>query len=156
MLVSNIIFVGLIEYSSKRTVIPLDFRNIPVKYPCYKQAFICNILKLPRLFEGVNIYIDKQVSTYEYEGTTFSVADIKNLILEGSGINLRRIPTPRIAADASTFIPYFSDLSTEYPLCSFYILYDEKKPPELRYNMKELAHKPIKWFFDCILEYKIL
>lgn len=114
-----------------------------------------NLRKKPRLFDGMNFYIVDHQKPIRIFGIQLSKSDLMKLIAAGDGKNLHRAPALRTVEDGF-FYPYHINRNSDLTVCSNYIIYDEEKPPKLKYNMKELRHKSSRWLIESILSFEII
>ncbi|ERL85092.1 hypothetical protein D910_00865 [Dendroctonus ponderosae] len=117
-----------------------------------QKAMMSAILKLPKLFDGVNFHIEdhnKRVNVYNLE---LDKEHIIRLIKAGGGNVLHRPPT---ASTCEVVHPFFSILGSSTFQCCNFIIYEEKHAPDLMYNMMELKHRSSKWLIDCVINYRI-
>ncbi|XP_050301732.1 BRCA1-associated RING domain protein 1-like isoform X1 [Anthonomus grandis grandis] len=119
-----------------------------------QKATMSSILKLPKLFDGINFYIEDHVKPVEIYHLKVEKEYLVKLIKAGGGKVLHRPPATRTCESEYTH-PFFAPMGANTYSCCNFILYAHNNPPDLIYNMKELQHKTSKWFIDCIVKYEI-
>lgn len=132
----------------KQTFITNDLLNKGIQ-----RAMMSALLKLPKLFDGVNFYIEDHTKFVEVYHLQVDKECLKMLIRSGGGRVLNRAPTPTVSSAKSH--PFFASKSSEVYHCCNFIIFNNNNPPGLMYRMKELKHKSSKWLIDCIVKYEI-
>ncbi|KAJ8925854.1 hypothetical protein NQ315_009706 [Exocentrus adspersus] len=119
-----------------------------------RRAFLNSLLKLPKLFDGINFHILGHNNNIEIYNLKFSKNSICLLITSGGGKILHRAPTTAICENIVNY-PYHANINGKLSRCCHYIIYEEKKPPTLQYQMAEIKHRSSKWLVDCIINFTI-
>lgn len=132
----------------KQTFISNDLLNKGMQ-----RAMMSALLKLPKLFDGVNFYIEDHTKCVEVYHLKVDKEYLTKLIRAGGGKVLNRAPAPRVTS-TSTY-PFFASKSSGVYQCCNFIIFNKNNPPGLLYGMKELKHKSSKWLIDCIVKYEI-
>jgi len=121
-----------------------------------RKAMISALLKLPKLFDGVNFYIEDHVKPVDVYHLKVDKEYLTKLIKAGGGRVLHRAPATRTCEEECVH-PFFSkEGSGTYRCCNFIIYAEISPPPQgFLYNMNELLHKSSKWLIDCVIRYEI-
>ncbi|XP_057662041.1 BRCA1-associated RING domain protein 1-like isoform X2 [Diorhabda carinulata] len=128
------------------------FINIPLLNTGIQKSLMNNLLRLPKLFDGISFYITNHTTHVLIYDIKVKKHNLQNVIAAGDGILLHRAPTPTTCEIKINFPFHASKTNAK---CCNYIIYEEQKPPLLMYNMAELKHKSSKWLLDCALNFTI-
>ncbi|XP_060536113.1 BRCA1-associated RING domain protein 1-like [Cylas formicarius] len=120
-----------------------------------RKSMISALLKLPKLFDGINFFIEDTKWPIEIYNLKVDKGSLLKLINCGGGNLLHRPPALRTCGN-TVLHPYFASPDSGTYRCCNYIIYKEGHDPELMYNMRELQHKSSKWLIDCIVNFTIL
>lgn len=120
-----------------------------------RKAMLNSVLKLPRLFEGINFFISGHKQAVSIYNLNVNKSALSTIITSGGGSVLKREPTLSTVEGIVKY-PFHANTNGRSSYCTSYIIYEENKPPELQYKMKEMQHKSSKWLIDCILNFTIL
>ncbi|KAJ8934136.1 hypothetical protein NQ314_013595 [Rhamnusium bicolor] len=116
------------------------------------KAIINSLLKLPKLFDGMFFFVYGHIRPVEIHGMKCTKELIYSLISAGGGKVLHRAPT-LTSCEKGTNFPYHSNINASR--CCHYIIYEEKNPPILQYQMAEIKHKSSNWLLDCVISFTI-
>ncbi|KAG5892151.1 hypothetical protein JTB14_026389 [Gonioctena quinquepunctata] len=118
-----------------------------------QKAMMNHLLKLPKLFNGINFFISGHKNFVKIHDVKFTKEYITALIRAGGGKSLHRAPALRTCEEVVNF-PFHARNSAAK--CCNYIIYEENNPPELRYQMAEIKHKSSTWLVECVVNFTIL
>lgn len=117
-----------------------------------RKAMLNSVMKLPKLFDGINFFIHGHNNTVEIHNLRITKNSLISLITSGGGKILHRAPTPSTCENTFNY-PYHSNINGKVSRCCHYLIYEEQNPPTLQYQMAEIKHRTSKWLIDCILNF---
>ncbi|XP_075228280.1 uncharacterized protein LOC142328429 [Lycorma delicatula] len=118
----------------------------------FKSRYCANKL-LPKLFDGLNVY----VSSYWPKSEKFTKTIISELVKESSAVLLNREPDAESIPPDEMTVMFHADVTGSMGICSHIILYvTGYNEPQLKYNMKHIKTLPLKWFLECIQTFSIV
>lgn len=132
----------------------LYFHYIPTFKPCFKMALLKRLLGHPPLFDKMIFHVLRHNKPLKIEGAALTTGDFIKLIEAGGGEVVKREPTP---SSATSCLSAFHLLQhPDLRNCMNYIIFDDREPPQLLYNMKELHHKSSRWLVESIIRYRFV
>lgn len=119
-----------------------------------RKALLNSVMKLPKLFDGIYFFLHGHNSFVEIHNLKITKHSLGSLITSGGGKILHRAPTPSTCENIYNY-PYHSNINGKVSRCCHYLIYEEKNPPTLQYQMAEIKHRTSKWLIDCIINFTI-
>uniref|UniRef100_A0A6P7GZG2 BRCA1-associated RING domain protein 1-like n=1 Tax=Diabrotica virgifera virgifera TaxID=50390 RepID=A0A6P7GZG2_DIAVI len=144
------------DYVDNNYFIPITdykFVDLPLLNIGIQKSIMNDMLKLPKLFDGISFYITGHVDMVNMNGCNVQKDNLATIIKAGGGQILQRAPTPS-TCEKKVYFPFHAAKSNAK--CCNYIVYEESNPPVLMYHMPELKHKSSKWLIDCVVNFAIL
>lgn len=121
-----------------------------------QNSLISHRLNEPKLFSGINFFIDTVGLPVEICGISFDIQLLKKLITLGGGKILTRLPTPKEKEFIQYLYPYHASNCMKMKRCSDIILKcDLSSTNTISYNMEELKAMTFEWLIKAIINYEI-